>query len=246
MLCRRPVEKWEYEIFPFVDLMQQLAQAPSVLYFHIVTGAVPLLIGPFQLWKQSRLRFLPWHKRLGTGYLAFGLVMSAPTLYMSWRFLLRPAAKVCMIASLPLVLIGNGSVCMQPRSTVASAACPRLFGARMQVLVFLFGCAFIYSIWQTYHYITKPCKDVQQHQQWALRSYLYILVIVLFARGVGTAIYMTQAVPQEDVATYMIYVTSAAFVPLTEPVVKACCPEGYRFLGLPSRDTANAARAAST
>lgn len=100
-----------------------------------------------------------------------------------------------------------------------------------QVLVFFFGCSFTQAIMMTYQTIRK--KDIVQHQQWALRSYQYMMVIVLFFRGLGAVLFLTKAVATEEVANVMVYFTSALLIPVTEAVVHASCPRGYRFMGLP-------------
>jgi hypothetical protein len=103
--------------------------------------------------------------------------------------------------------------------------------ALLQVLVFQFGLSFTHSIVMTYQTIRR--KDIVQHQQWALRSYQYMLVIVLFSRGLGAILVLTKAVATEEVANVMVYLTSACMIPATEAVVYASCPHGYRFMGLP-------------
>ena len=74
--------------------MQPLAQNRALLYFHIATGAVPLVLGPFQLWPGSRGSLLGWHRRVGTVYLGCAFATAVPTLYMSWLFMVSPVAKV--------------------------------------------------------------------------------------------------------------------------------------------------------
>lgn len=75
--------------------LQPLAQDRGLLYFHIATGAVPLLLGPFQLWPGSQKGLLlRWHRRIGTVYLVCAFATAVPTLYMSWLFMVSPLAKV--------------------------------------------------------------------------------------------------------------------------------------------------------
>jgi len=75
--------------------VQPLAQDKTLLYFHIATGAVPLLLGPFQLWPGSiRRALLAWHRRIGTVYLGCAFLTAVPTLYMSWLFMVSSLAKV--------------------------------------------------------------------------------------------------------------------------------------------------------
>ncbi len=89
----------------------------------------------------------------------------------------------------------------------------------MQVLVFILAAAFTLSVIKTYQHIRGPAKDVKLHQEWAVRTYGFMWILVLLARAIGSAIHHTAGLPHPALTNWTVYFTSALTAPLIEGLV---------------------------
>ena len=82
---------WFVAATPYFSLQREsFGPAPDIywprrfpLLTHIAGGSLALLLGPINLWLGETRRRLPWHKKLGFGYMAGVLVGAAAAFYLS-------------------------------------------------------------------------------------------------------------------------------------------------------------------
>lgn len=82
---------WFVAAAPYVPMQREtFGPAPDVywprrvpLMMHIAGGSLALLLGPINLWLGETRRRLPWHKKLGFGYLAGVVAGAAAGFYLS-------------------------------------------------------------------------------------------------------------------------------------------------------------------
>jgi len=89
----------------------------------------------------------------------------------------------------------------------------------LQVLVFILSAAFTLSVVKTYQHINGPAKDIRLHQQWAVRTYAFMWILVLLARMIGAVIHHTAALPHPALTDWTVYITSALTGPVVEGLV---------------------------
>ena len=87
------------------------------------------------------------------------------------------------------------------------------------MLVFILSAAFLLSVVKTYQHIQGPAKDIELHQQWAVRSYGFMWILVLLARMIGAAIHHTAGLPHPALTNWTVYLTSALTAPAIEGLV---------------------------
>jgi hypothetical protein len=82
---------WIVAATPYFALQREtFGPAPDVywprrfpLLIHIAGGSIALLLGPVNLWLGETRRRLPWHTKLGVGYMAGVVVGAAAAFYLS-------------------------------------------------------------------------------------------------------------------------------------------------------------------
>ena len=87
------------------------------------------------------------------------------------------------------------------------------------MLVFILSAAFTLSVVKTYQHINGPAKDIRLHQQWAVRTYAFMWILVLLARMIGAVIHHTAALPHPALTNWTVYITSALTGPVVEGLV---------------------------
>ena len=75
--------------------------------------------------------------------------------------------------------------------------------------MFLLAAAFSVSVVKAYQHIRGPERDIKLHQEWAVRTYGFMWILVLLARMVGAAIHHTAGLPHPALTNWTVYITSA-------------------------------------
>ena len=76
-----------------------------VLYAHILTAVLPLLISPIQVWKAVRSRSITRHRWMGRACLASSLITGVPTLYLATRVIDNGLAEDVLVVVAALLWI---------------------------------------------------------------------------------------------------------------------------------------------
>lgn len=85
--------------------------------------------------------------------------------------------------------------------------------------MFVLSAAFTISVVKTYQHIGGPARDVKLHQDWAVRTYGFMWILVLLARMIGAVIHHTAALPHPSLTNWTVYLTSAFTAPAIEGLV---------------------------
>ena len=86
--------------------------------------------------------------------------------------------------------------------------------------MFLLAAAFSVSVVKAYQHIRGPERDIKLHQEWAVRTYGFMWILVLLARMVGAAIHHTAGLPHPALTNWTVYITSAFTAPAVEGLVR--------------------------